>query len=370
MRILATEENLLKPLGGGEISLKTLLGFLKEKNEVLAVAKRVKDHYPHPSFISGIKLFEIPRTYMFSKYFVFKQLELVIKRVIKNFSPNLVITQQDFAAPTLKMAYKADVPSVFFMRNYEHLCLCDNPETECNRECAECYGYHFLNPYRYFVDAVFRYEREWISKASIVVSNGYYMSKIVKEWYNIDSPVIYPFVHAVEIEKSNPEYITFINPSRHKGLYIFLEIAERLPGKKFLVVGHNTESINFSKYENIKYVPWTEDPSNIYSQTKLLLVPSIWPEPFGRICVEAGFNGIPSVASNIGGLPEVVGDGGILIDLYEYPEKWVEAITILDDDKVYEDYSKRAESHSKKFEIQKTIQEFKELLEHELDLRV
>lgn len=370
MRILATEENLLKPLGGGEISLKTLLGYLKEKNEVLAVAKRVKDPSPHSSFISGINLFEIQRIHMFNKYFVFKQLELAIKGVIKNFSPHLVITQQDFAAPTLKMAYKAGVPSVFFMRNYEHLCLCHNPETECNRDCAECYGYHFLNPYRYFVDAVFRYEREWISKASIVVSNGYYMSKIVKEWYNIDSPVIYPFVHAVKIEKWHPEYITFINPSRHKGLYIFLEIAERLPKKRFLVVGHNTESINFSKYENIKYVPWVEDRSNIYFQTRLLLSPSIWPEPFGRVCVEAGFNGIPSIASNTGGLPEVVGDGGILIDFYEDAEKWIEAITMLDDNKVYEGYSERAKIYSRKFRIEKIVREFKELLEHELDLMV
>lgn len=370
MRILATEENLLKPLGGGEISFKALLGFLKERNEVLAVAKQVKDPSLHPSFISGINLFKIPRTHMFSKYFVFKQLEFAIKRVIKKFSPNLVITQQDFAAPTLKSAYKAGVPSVFFMRNYEHLCLCSNPEAECNRECAECYGYHFLNPYRYFVDAVFRYERKWISKASIVVSNGYYMSKIVKEWYNIDSPVIYPFIHAVKIKNRHPEYITFINPARHKGLYIFLEIAERLPGKRFLVVGHNTEAIDFSKYENIKYVPWVEDQSNIYSQTRLLLSPSIWPEPFGRVCVEAGFNGIPSVASNVGGLPEVVGDGGILIDMYKDPEEWVEAITILDDDKIYRDYSERAKIYSEKFKIQKTTQEFKELLEHELDLRV
>jgi len=370
MRILATEENLIKPLGGGEISLKTLLCFLKEKNEVLAVAKHVKGTHIHPSSISSINVFEIPRTHMFNKYLVFKQLEPAIKRVIKKFSPHLVITQQDFAAPTLKMAYKAGVPSVFFIRNYEHLCLCDSPMAKCNRECAECYGYHFLNPYRYFVDAVFRYEREWISKAYIVVSNSYYMSKTVKEWYNINSPVIYPFVHAFKIEKRHPEYITFINPSRHKGLYIFLKIAERLPKKRFLVVGHNTEAINFSKYENIKYVPWVDDPSIIYSQTKLLLVPSIWPEPFGRICVEAGFNGIPSVASNIGGLPEAVGDGGILIDLYEDPENWVDAIAMLDDDRVYEAYSERAKIFSKKFGMQKTFKEFKELVEHKLDLWV
>lgn len=56
--------------------------------------------------------------------------------------------------------------------------------------------------------------------------------------------------------------------------------------------------------------------------------------------------------------------------MYKDPDEWVEAITILDDDKIYREYSERAKIYSRKFKIQKTIQEFKELLEHELDLRV
>ena len=52
----------------------------------------------------------------------------------------------------------------------------------------------------------------------------------------------------------------------------------------------------------------------VFDRTRVLLMPSIWEEPFGRLPVEAGACGIPTLASARGGLPESVGDGGILID--------------------------------------------------------
>jgi glycosyltransferase involved in cell wall biosynthesis len=45
------------------------------------------------------------------------------------------------------------------------------------------------------------------------------------------------------------------------------------------------------------------------------LVPSLWPEPFGLVAVEAMRSGVPVVASRIGALPGIVVDGvtGILV---------------------------------------------------------
>ena len=41
----------------------------------------------------------------------------------------------------------------------------------------------------------------------------------------------------------------------------------------------------------------------------LLVYPSIWPEPFGLSGLEAGLYGVPSVAFNVGGIPEWLNDG-------------------------------------------------------------
>jgi glycosyltransferase involved in cell wall biosynthesis len=45
---------------------------------------------------------------------------------------------------------------------------------------------------------------------------------------------------------------------------------------------------------------------DFYRRARFLVVPSVWFEVFGLVVVEAMFQGIPVIASNIGGLPELV----------------------------------------------------------------
>jgi glycosyltransferase involved in cell wall biosynthesis len=47
-------------------------------------------------------------------------------------------------------------------------------------------------------------------------------------------------------------------------------------------------------------------PAQFYGKIDVLVVPSLWREPFGRVCIEAFAAGVPVVASNIGGLATVV----------------------------------------------------------------
>ncbi len=48
---------------------------------------------------------------------------------------------------------------------------------------------------------------------------------------------------------------------------------------------------------------------NLMGRARAVIVPSEWPEPFGRVAVEALAKGTPVIAANIGGLSEIVTEG-------------------------------------------------------------
>jgi len=46
----------------------------------------------------------------------------------------------------------------------------------------------------------------------------------------------------------------------------------------------------------------------------IIIIPSLWEEPFGLVVAEAMSNGLAIIASKVGGIPEIVEENGILID--------------------------------------------------------
>jgi glycosyltransferase involved in cell wall biosynthesis len=54
---------------------------------------------------------------------------------------------------------------------------------------------------------------------------------------------------------------------------------------------------------------------DFYKEISLLLVPSTIPEGYPRVIIEAALNGIPTIANNTGGIPEALGNSGILLDI-------------------------------------------------------
>ena len=63
-----------------------------------------------------------------------------------------------------------------------------------------------------------------------------------------------------------------------------------------------------------------------YAQAKVLLMPSIWEESFGRTVIEAQLNGLPVLASHRGALPALVGEGGITLDPHAPTADWAQAL--------------------------------------------
>jgi glycosyltransferase involved in cell wall biosynthesis len=64
----------------------------------------------------------------------------------------------------------------------------------------------------------------------------------------------------------------------------------------------------------------------VYARTRILLAPSQWREAWGRVASEAHISGIPVIGSQIGGLVESIGPGGILIPPEAPAGDWIDAL--------------------------------------------
>lgn len=61
----------------------------------------------------------------------------------------------------------------------------------------------------------------------------------------------------------------------------------------------------------VKFTGWldTSQLTRMFDESDLLVVPSLWPEPFGLVGPEAGLHGLPAVGFAVGGVPEWLLDG-------------------------------------------------------------
>jgi glycosyltransferase involved in cell wall biosynthesis len=61
----------------------------------------------------------------------------------------------------------------------------------------------------------------------------------------------------------------------------------------------------------IEFIGWANEDRLrvVFEQTHLLVVPSVWPEPFGLVGPEAGLYGVPAAAFKVGGIPDWLIDG-------------------------------------------------------------
>ncbi|MRX43676.1 glycosyltransferase family 4 protein [Agromyces kandeliae] len=136
---------------------------------------------------------------------------------------------------------------------------------------------------------------------------------------------------------------------REKGPDVLLRAARRLarPDVEFVVVGSHgfARDAVLSGYEQelrrlaeesgarVRFEPFVDREAlpRLLRELDVFVVPSRWPDPCPLTAGEGMASGVPVIASRIGGLPEVVGDAGILVPPDD-PDALATAIGRLADD--------------------------------------
>jgi glycosyltransferase involved in cell wall biosynthesis len=182
----------------------------------------------------------------------------------------------------------------------------------------------------------------WLRDVDIVLTDTKATSDLYYKSFNFRAEPIGKFI---DIEKAvatehQRKHLTFINPSWIKGAGFVAMLAilmEKIrPDITFEVVesrgswnevlgtiSHGLLGRKLAALENVIVSPNTDQISEIYSRSRVVLFPSLWFESGSRVLTEAMLNGIPTIITPRGGNVEITGNAGIEINLpdssYEFP---------------------------------------------------
>jgi glycosyltransferase involved in cell wall biosynthesis len=187
---------------------------------------------------------------------------------------------------------------------------------------------------------------------SAYIANSQFTAARFEQRFGIRPTIIPPvFLSDLYRTAGNGTHVTFVNPVPAKGLALALEIAGLCPEIPFLFARAWPLSArdeadlkrNLKALPNVSLVQRSSNMSEIYAQTRILLVPSQWEETWGRVVSEAQISGIPVLASAAGALPESVGPGGVIVERDVSATIWADELRRLwADHDIYEEKRRAA----------------------------
>jgi glycosyltransferase involved in cell wall biosynthesis len=261
-----------------------------------------------------------------------------MKRFLDRHRPDLVHVHNTFpliSNSVVDACHHAGVPCVATVHNYRFGCA-NGLLLRDGRPCETCLSTGSVLPglrhrcYRNSLPATLvvatsialsRARKVLARRVSAIIAlTEFQKSLLVKSGVPADKVVVKPnFVQAPRVVtdwRDRDLGFLFVGRLSHeKGLRLLMEVWKRLGGAagKLTVIGdgplraelqrESPDGVNF-----LGKLPRTE-VLELIGRARALLFPSIWFETFGLTIVEAFSNGVPVIASRIGGVPEIVDDG-------------------------------------------------------------
>jgi glycosyltransferase involved in cell wall biosynthesis len=167
--------------------------------------------------------------------------------------------------------------------------------------------------------------------ARIIVASKYIKNLLLKSGYRDNHVEVIPY-YTILPEQSRrndllevPKIICVSRLEAEKGIDYLIKALSMVPIKaKIFIIGEGPHLPklkqivkSLSLKHKIIFTGWVENNklTNFYSQASVAVVPSIWPEPFGIIGLEAMANQVPVVAFDVGGISDwlINGETGFLV---------------------------------------------------------
>jgi glycosyltransferase involved in cell wall biosynthesis len=261
-----------------------------------------------------------------------------LRRVLAAFQPDVVHVRTflNQLSPLILLLLRHR-PSLYHIALYEAICPLGTKMFPDGNRCRvpagmACYDNHCL-PFRAMLPQMLRMTlwRRWRNAFDLIVAN----SEAVRRHFLAEfAKPVEVVLNGIPVRPSRPPLsfpptVAFAGRLiREKGVEVlvraFLNVVKELPDARLLLAGEGPEKNRLKKLiaalklsqtiSILGYLPHPELELK-FSTAWVQVVPSLWEEPFGIVAAESMMRGTAVVASNSGGLTEIVQDRqtGILV---------------------------------------------------------
>lgn len=302
MRVLTAIDLGPEVVGGAQI---THYGFLQ------ALAR---DYGHECFFLARSDVWRRPRNRLVRTEFFRDWIELEAR--IVRAQPDVVIGTLHAAPYAFRVAERLGVPTLAYLNSFEY----------CPPTPAEIRSWRlpFTKP------PPGPEERDFVLRhaAAVVVNSEYLRGRLLRS-SGVEAQVIYPAIEPAQTlardRRPGPsgDFVVGVCGYPHKGSDIFLSLARRAPELSFLLVGaaHHPVFEAARSLGNVRCLPFLPAP-RFLRLARVVIVPSQWPEPFGRVAAEAMLSGLPTLVSDTGGLREIAGRGPLSVRRFRQVGAW------------------------------------------------
>jgi glycosyltransferase involved in cell wall biosynthesis len=319
--------------GGAERTVRTLAEALVQAGHTASVVSLAHDHRASHDRINGVTAHYVPLANVFAPWESASRTRLAraawhaidiynpvmgarVGTIVDREKPDVIQTGclTGFSVSVWHEAKKRRLPVVQMLHDYYLGCgnsTMFRAGRTCPRQCGRCHAVSFVR-------------RRSSGIPSEVISLSQRTLDKLRDCGFFRSPARSTVIrgicnHAVAAEPPErapgPLVVGFLGRiDRTKGLETLLEATRSVVdgSLRVLVAGSGApeyvEPLKRAAGPAVEFIGYSK-PADFFAAIDVLVVPSIWEEPLGRVIYEAYVHGVPVVVSRSGGMPEIVDEG-------------------------------------------------------------